>query len=395
MKETRLVNPFGNRTAIRNRLDFFGRRDEMLEIGELIAQQQPVALWGERRAGKSSILNAISFLRDEIRVPPDCRLVYVNCLYAENTPEKRFFKHLFGQIAAQLNTEPLAPERESQWQAIDQAADQQCRLVVLMDEFDVIVQNRQIDRALFSFLRASSHDITYVISSRESAAGWFVEAEEVGSPFWNLFKLVYVGPLKHDEAIQLIQEPASRCGAPFTDEEVAWIHDRGGHLPIFLQMAAYNVFPRRDAPDDWEPMFRVEAEPHVDYLIDFLADRERHALEGFLRGERLEERVQHTLIRKGILLKDAGATPRPSSPNWSGRSEWLPGPRCSIAMTSWRSSGLIASIPKRAPARWCSAPRSRESRICSTTCIDSATKRKKRSSAGSKSTRWPRKSGPG
>jgi ATP/maltotriose-dependent transcriptional regulator MalT len=226
----------------------------------------------------------------------------VNCLYAENSPERRFFKHLFGQIAVQLNTEPLPPERESLWTAIDQAADQQCRLVVLMDEFDVIVQNKLIDRALFSFLRASSHDITYVISSRENVVDWFVDAQEVGSPFWNIFKQVYVGPFKHEEAVELIRKPAERSGVPFSEADVEWILERGGHLPLFLQIAACNAFPRKGTREEWDFGFRQEADPHFEYLLDFLPEKERLALAALRRSERIDERMKQMLLRKGIVL---------------------------------------------------------------------------------------------
>jgi hypothetical protein len=300
------ANPYYRRSAISSPREFFGRENEIEEIYQLIRQQQSIFLLGERRTGKSSILNAISFLRDD-RVPEEVRFVFVNCLYAAGSPERRFIKHMLNQITDEAEIDSFPPERDSLVEAAKQARRKGRQLAILMDEFDVLLDNPEIPRDLFGFFRAWSEEyaIPFVITSREGRIDALLKTESVGSPFWNIFKTVYVGPFSHSEALQLIETPAERCELPFKPEEVDWIHDRGGHHPLFLQIAASYAFNQRDIdPERKQVAFIGEADQHFEYILDFMPERERIALAAFQRGEQLDQRTKSELLRKGMLIDE-------------------------------------------------------------------------------------------
>jgi hypothetical protein len=321
-KQERIVssaaNPYSRRSAIRSAHEFFGRHLEMKEIYELLNLRQSIFLRGERRTGKSSILNAITFLREADEfvslVPPNLRVLSLNCLYAENSPERRFIKHFLSQAAAEFPGEDLPPERDSLLVIGERARRADCLLAVLMDEFDVLMQNPHIGSDLFSFLRAWSEEyqFPFVISSREGAIEPLLKTHDVGSPFWNIFKVIYVGPFPHDEALVMIQTPAYRAARPFGADEVAWIHERGGHLPFFLQIAAYYAFAHpgggAETLAEREAKFVSETDAHFEYLIDFLPERERQALLEFAVGKKVDTRVEPGLLQKGVLLAEDGRT---------------------------------------------------------------------------------------
>jgi hypothetical protein len=315
-KEEVIPNPYSRRSAISVRHEFFGREKEMTEIFQLLEQQQSIALIGERRAGKSSILNAIDFLRRESKLSEDVRLIFVNCLYAEESPEQRFIKHMLYQITSALKIDKLPPERDSLIDAAEDARSRGYTLVILMDEVDVIVDNPKIPKDLFSFFRAWSENyrIPFVVTSREGKIEPLLRFTSVGSPFWNSLKTVYVGPFTHAETLNLTLTPAYLSGQPFTDEQVEWIHAHGGHHPFFTQIAAYAVFgqPKLN-PERWHAAFMMEASQHFEYMLDVMEEKQCDALAEFLHGAPLSPRMKSDLLLKGILIEDYGEPPPFSS----------------------------------------------------------------------------------
>ena len=309
MEDEVKANPYYRRSAISSPDEFFGRENEMREIFQLLEQQQSIALIGERRAGKSSILNAISFLSYDSKLPEDVRFVFVNCLYLEGAPEERFITLMLNQITKELEVEKLAPVRDSLIDAAEAARTKGYKLVVLMDEVDVIVENPQIPKELFSFFRAWSENfhIPFVIATREGKIEPLLKVTSVGSPFWNSLKTVYVGPFTHAETQNLILTPAFLSEQPFTDEQVKWIHDHGGHLPFFIQIAASAVFAQHKlGAERWRTAFMSEADQHFEYLLDFMEEKQRDALGDFLRGKPLTARMESDLLVKGMLIEEDG-----------------------------------------------------------------------------------------
>lgn len=309
MEDEVKANPYYRRSAISSPDEFFGRENEMREIFQLLEQQQSIALIGERRAGKSSILNAISFLSYDSKLPKDVRFVFVNCLYVEGSPEQRFITLMLNQITKELEIDKLPPERDYLIDAAEAARTRNYQLVILMDEIDVLVDNPQIPKYLFSFFRAWSENfhIPFVIATREGKIEPLLKVTSVGSPFWNSLKTVYVGPFTHAETLNLILTPAYLSEQPFTDEQVKWIHSQGGHLPFFIQIAASAVFSQHKLDSErWRTAFMTEADQHFEYLLDFMEEKQRDALSDFLRGKPLSSRMQSDLLVKGTLIEEDG-----------------------------------------------------------------------------------------
>jgi len=303
------VNPYYRRSAITSPHEFFGRQREITELYQLLRQHQSISLIGERRTGKSSILNAISFLREAYDVPSNVRFAFVNCLYAEGSPEQRFIKHMLGQIIDDLGIDELPPKRDSLLVAAKEAQRRHLQIVVLMDEIDVLIDNPVIPENLMSFFRAWSEEygIPFVIASREGRLEPLLSAGGSGSPFWNIFKTMYVGPFSHEEAVELIKIPAERCGMPFKDEEVEWIFERGGHHPFFLQIAASYAFSQRNLELERKHIeFLAEADQHFEYLLDFMPRDELIALAGYVCGQQLDRRIESRLRHKGMLIDEGG-----------------------------------------------------------------------------------------
>jgi hypothetical protein len=314
----RAMNPYRNRGPLRRHDEFFGRRRELQEIYRAVTHGHYVSLVGERRVGKTSILNALRFeeFRRAYGVPAEFVFVFVNSQYCSAGCEEDFITLLVNQIGREMQTATRgsaldvlhAVGREIQAQAAPR------QLVVMLDEVDVLVHNPNISTGFFSFLRAWTEEfqVPFVVASKEGSVDRLLDAGAAGSPFWNLFQPLYVGPLTPAEAEQLVRVPAARCDVHFTDAEVANILAMGGHQPYFLQIACDRMFEAKagGATPDPEAVlheFRFAADAHLRYLIDHIPAIERDGLAAFLAGGiRPDPRTTSELLRKGVLIADGG-----------------------------------------------------------------------------------------
>lgn len=316
-----MLSPYINRDAIREPGDFFGRTNELSQLYALILQGQFAILTGERRVGKSSILNALRFKREEFGVPEDLAFVYLNSQYFGDAEEEDFLESLLEQIAKETGASQFPPTRESLKKVSQELAGQprSRRLVMVLDEIDVLAHNRRIPQKLFSVLRAwaQGFQVPFVVATREGYFERLVETQGAGSPFWNIFRPIYVGPFQENEALELVSTPAQDLGMPFTNQEIREILKLGGRQPFFLEMACDHLFQikmaRRGQEPDWERLeleFREEAMPHLDYLWEhLLPDVEGKAIIALVLDATFPDaEVRRGLTRKGVLVEDQEGT---------------------------------------------------------------------------------------
>lgn len=312
-------NPYGNRGAIRNADEFFGRARELKEIYDLVLGGGFVSLVGERRVGKSSLLNAIALgygaQHISWEVPREFRFVLVTCQLFELSSEAEFVRFLLNRIIQSTNmTVVLPPERKS----LTQMGELFCtgrdakRLVVLLDEIDVLVHNDNIPASFFSFLRSwgQQFQVSILIASREGSLEPLIESDGAGSPFWNVLNPVYIGPLEHGDAMRLITEPAERADLPFSAPEIEYVWQLGGHHPFFLQVACYHLFKLKakgcssaEARELLAHEFRHEVTPHFAYLLHRLGSAERDALQKGIQTGEIPSALRPALLRKGLVIE--------------------------------------------------------------------------------------------
>jgi len=320
-----LVNPYRNRGPLRRHDEFFGRRQELSEIYRAVAQGHYVSLVGERRVGKTSILNALGFeeFRRYFGVPTHLRFVSLNSQYCTTGDESAFIQLLVSQIGRATGTKTRGTSPEALRRVAREIEDMVPRyqVIILLDEVDVLVHNRNISPELFAYLRAWTEEfqIPFVVASKEGSVDLFLDAESSGSPFWNLFQLLYVGPMSPTEADELVRVPAERCKRAFNEPEVERVLLLGGHQPYFLQLAADCMFDAKLKSNDRVDFdtvmqdFRFKADAHLEYLVGHIPTSEREALVAFVQhGTRPEPKALSGLLKKGVLLEEHG-TLRPFS----------------------------------------------------------------------------------
>jgi len=306
-------NPYRNRTALRSADGFFGRTKELADTYSRLVDGMSVALVGERRMGKSSVLNALKFpdFRSQFGIPENWRFTYLDAQSIGHCTEEELINHLLSRMKQncdQLNWQ--AADRDALRRAFEVFVQNKLRSVVLLDEFDVLTSNENIRPDFFGVLRSLSAEfqVPFVVAFRESNLDKLISAEDVGSAFLNVFGSVFIGPFQPDDARQLVLTPASRLGIQFSDAELERILAIAGYFPFFIQIACFHLFNarQRGANTDCESLeepFIVEASPHFRYLTSCLTQRERSALKAFMKDTAADARGLEQLVMKGILIR--------------------------------------------------------------------------------------------
>ncbi len=244
-------NPYVSGTVLPgNSPVFYGREAILFDIAANLRQPKPacVSLTGERRIGKSSVLNqVIEILAQEsglITMHGDAQNWQIN------SPGE-FFTTLHQSICQALDmtisntVQEYADFRDF---VEDQVIRHQYRFVLIIDEFDKMAQNENFDQQFFANLRAlGGHPqfaFGYLISSRRPLEEVCRQHHStLESSFWNIFGIAYVlGLLQTKEAKQLIEKPLKQSLGSLNPQALSRCLEWTGHHPAMIQMVMVHVW---------------------------------------------------------------------------------------------------------------------------------------------------------
>ena len=320
------MNPYTSRAMIRDGQFFFGRQRELQSLYTRLQNMQSCSLVGPRRMGKSSLLYhliqpsvyAPVFPQDaERRVFAYLDLQELAGLGPDDffyTAVERLKRAAQGRLAADLERDGTQAGFR---RFLGRVTDDDLRLVLCCDEFEILSQNPHFDANFFSYLRAlcSNYNLALLTSSRTSLFDLCHQGDLQSSQFWNIFVEQPLGLLAPDEARRLASEPFAAAGVVLSAAQIDFLLDLSGGHPFYLQIAAYHLFQALQAGDEPDleqvgALFFDEACPHLTYAWDQLAEAEQAALArlGHTPDTALPEAVFRPLARQALL---AGASDRP------------------------------------------------------------------------------------
>ncbi len=325
-----LVNPFLNRTAIRNPDAFVGRSAELKRVFNRIGGGQPqsVSIVGDPRIGKSSFLRSLIARRTTALAKPDTYLfAYLDMQSRLRWTPEMFFGRLVDEIAAGAGPGVARPEPTydglEQFARSLQASGR--ALVVLVDEFHVLMRDEQHDAPLpvefFNYLRslANSYSVSLIVTSHVDLYTLSTDHRLSGSPLFNILHKLHLGPFSATEARELIETPSALRGCPLAADK-DWILAHAGHHPLYLQIACSAVFEWRaehghqTALDTSfvERRFVEEATPHFEGAWRLLLPIEQEVIGLVAGGTALNEEhvpAAEALVQRGY-LRQHGAQPK-------------------------------------------------------------------------------------
>ncbi|MFL7792370.1 MAG: AAA-like domain-containing protein [Anaerolineae bacterium] len=293
------ANPFTYGNPISAPERFFGRKAEVEQVYTrlLNAEFESSSIVGERRMGKTSLLNYIAHpsTAEAHGLALDRYLfVYVDLqMVDQKTTPTRFWSRLLRRVARELKDEGLEAEFK---QAVEQEEidnytlddlfsltdEQDLHFILLLDEFENVTENANFDTDFFYGLRALAihHDLALITASRQELITLCHSDAVRASPFFNIFANVNLPAFNEEEARTLIERSLAETGVQFASAELARIADIAGSHPYFLQIAAHFLFAahcKGDTTQEREQYllreFREEATPS-------LADYWHHSEDG-------------------------------------------------------------------------------------------------------------------
>lgn len=289
------MNPFFHRGAIRRAADFYGRTAPIEQILGLLRNGQSVSLIGPRRIGKSSLL--LHLTRAAVREPfhlhpPHALFVLVDCQELGGSPADEVYGALLAGLreAAESAEYPLVlDDIQGSYRALDRALNKITRegvaVVVLLDEFELLAANEQLDPYFFARLRGltTKYGLAYLTASQRPLFAITADEAILSSPFFNIFVSLSLGMFTTAEAHGLLDQRLHGSNITFSTAVRQHILQLVGPHPFFLHVAGYHAFPllEHDPTADLTQMdkpIELEADSHLGYLWQNLTEEERYVL---------------------------------------------------------------------------------------------------------------------
>jgi AAA+ ATPase superfamily predicted ATPase len=245
---TPTLNPYIYTQPLTDRKYFYGRKTEIVRIYSRIASDRPqsVSIVGESRIGKTSLLNWLCHSDSRLEYLSDpARYLYLLLSLKKHLPaHPGAFFTLISDTLAYTDQAEMAPSAEGFRRLVECLVEEQRKLVLFCDDFEVVTQNPAFPLDFFSFMRsiANNYDVAYVTTSSSQLQKLCSSKALRESPFFNIFTTVNLRSLTEEEAEQLIREPAIEAGAPFMEETEEELLRVAGFHPYLLQLTAGLAF---------------------------------------------------------------------------------------------------------------------------------------------------------
>jgi len=314
-------NPYVTGTALPgNSPVFFGRAQILHEILSVLRRPDKpgcVSLLGERRIGKSSLLNQIY---QALGQESDLVSIHATAQNWNQKSQQNFFAQLqqtIAQAIGQAVQDQVRDYPDFRDFILALAQDRRFRFVLILDEFEVMAGNPNFNADFFRNMRALGNEpeprFGYLVSSRRLLKTLCRDNKKIDeSSFWNIFDpRAVVGLLSEQEARDLVIKPFQCSLSPDKQPDLGqlWrdhIKPLSGHHPALIQIVAARYWNARDA--GYDPDLLGIVTDVREHLEDFWYQRGREELGVLIRA--VADRspppspIATNLIRRGLLTTD-------------------------------------------------------------------------------------------
>ena len=302
---------------------FIGREREVNLMLDRISQHErgSIALVGERRIGKTSLLHYIASpdvisrwnmnAEKSIFLHLDCGSIpgFSIAQFWQTVLRKldRHLKQLADTKTIQSTIATLIQAPTIVTQDIEFLLDDLDELgivwILSLDEFEWLIrldaENESTTRDLLGGLRALMNHVPRVLSlivaTRQPLHELCQDIRFMGSPFYNSFVYVHLRPFQPDEADRLLAQRLEGTTVVFTAEDRAFLYTLAGRHPLLLQAAAFCLFNAKAADGE---------SPDLASIREQFASLVEHQYEDLWRWSAPREK----LLMLALALDDAEAS---------------------------------------------------------------------------------------
>ena len=234
------MNPFTNRGAITNADDFFGRTEQLTEILTRLQRMQSWSIVGERRIGKSSLLNYLTKKGVEKIADENYHFLYVDMMDARVFTANGFFRHILKElgIGDGLIRDEKTPDRNlcAFTDGLEGLTKQGKRVVLCLDEFENAFDHpKEFSDDFFDHMRSQINQgkFAMVTSSRKMLRD-LCASGKLTSPFYNVFTPIPLGFFTEQEARLFIDTYHQLVN--FSEQELKMVQSYVEPHPMKMQL---------------------------------------------------------------------------------------------------------------------------------------------------------------
>ena len=284
---------------------FIGRSDQLHVAREAISGRACISFVGIPKAGLTFLLRRL--MAEDFRA--ECQqsgarlaFVYVDC--SQYPDPLALMRYVLSQVVPDRPAPNLPNWRLLCGRFITTVKSLlPMRLVLLFDDFELMGSN-EVFADFFDSLRGLAIEANMtLITTTHTELHRCCHMRLSASPFPNIFKVQYLGPLSQSEALDFIRAAADTAAAiePRAEE----ILNLGGRFPHYLGLACAHyqqALAQGDTLDVQSMAARLRDESRLEFdrIWQGLDDDEKHVLASLARGARVVD-VDLSLVRKGYV----------------------------------------------------------------------------------------------
>lgn len=313
-------NPYQVSRPITDPDDLFGRKTEFDLIYQMLLSGESVNIMGPRRIGKSSFLRMLPQLSIQQRVldkpvfDEQTMFVFVDMESQKTATPLQFFTRLvkqFNQNGLNITTEVHSYDDFEA--SLEQLTLNHKRLIILLDEFDCVAQNKEFDVLFYDMLRyyQQQYAILYAVASSKRVKE-LCKSPVASSPFFNIFRFLRLGLLTEDAANDLI------CKDDSLSLYLHFVKLIAGQHPFFISQLCFYLFyfqqrqaemPPEEIRQEAVQRFLEEAFDHFAYYWEHLSTDEKAVLKKLANGKKPDKDDAAELIdleQKALIARHNG-----------------------------------------------------------------------------------------
>jgi hypothetical protein len=302
--EEYLRNPYVHRGAIKDAGSFFGRVEETREILRYTTRGQSVSIVGPRRIGKTSLLLHLRRSAPKVVRDNETRHLYLflDCQRKYEASESDIYRWMWNEVLKEAGGTEEPHTTIGSAEEFERAVGELCadgsKLTLLLDEFELMAANPQLDIGFFSHLRSLTvtHPVGFMTSSRKPLLDLeYSDRSVLGSPFFSIFDQLRLGFLKQEEARSMVLDQVQDIEdfPGYTEKDFDFLFDIAGCHPAFLEIACYHVFERKMTGEEWSDQaekdvrqeYKDEVVSHFYYAWRQLTSEQQEAMILVCKGQ--------------------------------------------------------------------------------------------------------------
>jgi len=199
---------------------------------------------------------------------------------------------------------------------LGQITDANLKLVLCLDEFEMLSQNPNYSADFFTYLRGlcSNYNFALVTSSRRSLFDLCHQRDLQTSQLWNIFVELPLGLMKSDEIQTMVRKYFERSNLSLAQEHTNQTLALTGNHPFFVQIAFYFLFEACSQKRELDftiihDAFMNESKRHYIYAWDLLDEPAQQILSNLEKHQAAVSSTLFQVLRRDALLQGSADHP--------------------------------------------------------------------------------------